>query len=322
MGRPYNVGTFWPGLGLTPSKELHNLAVASPARPRANTSRLFIVGGAALAAVAFLFVIFLGSRGGVGGSAGGTTKVVVAARDIPFRTPLTKDDLKLADFPSSFATGDNYTSIDDVVGKQASNATGVAASNATGAVAEIPIKQGQPLTRNMLALSVDAVQLQPAYLPIPKGFVALTIPTGEQIGVAGFIQAGDYINILAAIQVSLFQANSQQGPPRAVTKTVFTNVHVLKVGPATGQVVTGGTSTTTSGSTGGVSSSLTVVLTQCDAEYLRWLQNNAQLSYTLGSYQDYKPQDTKPDPNCADATAAHGVGPQAIDKRWGFTQQQ
>jgi Flp pilus assembly protein CpaB len=169
---------------------------------------------------------------------------------------------------------------------------------------------------------VDAVQVQPAYLPIPKGFVALTIPTGEQVGVAGFIQAGDYINILASSQVSVFQTSGQQqGPPRSVTKTVFTNVHVLKVGPATGQVVSGGTSTSTSGSTGGVSSSLTVVLTQCDAEYLRWLQANAQLSYTLGSYQDYKPQDTKPDPNCVDATAAHGVGPASVDKRWGFSQQ-
>ena len=300
------------------------MAVASPARPRANTSRLFIIGGAVVAAIAFLGVFFLGGHGGPGGAGGGTTKIVVAARDIPFRTPLTKDDLVLSDWPSSYLPVGYFTSIDDVIGKTASSASsGTTQANTTGAVAEIPIKAKQPLTSNMLAQSVDAVQLQPAYLPIPKGFVALTIPTGEQVGVAGFIQAGDYINILAQTNVSLFQSNGQQqGPPKAVTKTVFTNVHVLKVGPATGQVVSGGTSTTTSSSTGGVSSSLTVVLTECDAEYLRWLQANAQLTYTLGSYQDYKPQDTKPDPNCADATAAKGVGPAAVNQRWGFTQQQ
>lgn len=299
------------------------MAVASPARPRANTSRLFIILGIALAVIAFVLVLFLGRGGGGGVGGGGTTKTVVAARDIPFRTPLTKDDLKVVDWPTAGVPAGAYTSIDDVVGKQAAGSTGTTATNTTGAVAEIPIKQNQPVTSNMLAQSVDAVQLQPAYLPIPKGFVAVTVPTGEQIGVAGFIQAGDYINILASTQVSIFATgNQQQGPPKSVTKTVWTNVHVLKVGPATGQVSSGGTSTATSGSTGGVSSSLTLVMTECDAEFLRWLQANAQLTYTLGSYQDYKPQDTKPDPTCADSTAAKGVGPQTVDRRWQFSQQQ
>ncbi len=71
-----------------------------------------------------------------------------------------------------------------------------------------------------------------------------------------------------------------------------------------------------------MASSLTVVMTECDAEYLRFLQSVATLTYTLGSYQDYKPQDTKPDPSCADATAAKGVGPQAVNSRWQFTSQQ
>jgi len=101
---------------------------------------------------------------------------------------------------------------------------------------------------------------------------------------------------------------------------VFTNVHVLKVGAATGQLTTGGQPAASQ--TGGVASSLTLVMTQCDWEFLRWLQANSTLTYTLGSYQDYKPQDTKPDPTCQDATAAHGVGPASADKRWNFTGTQ
>jgi Flp pilus assembly protein CpaB len=298
------------------------LAVAQPARPRANTSRIFIIAGVGLAALAFvLIVVFGGGRGPSSGS-GGTSQVVVAARDIPFRAALTRDDLKLQAWNGDVPPG-TYKSIDDVIGKGAAQAspgsgTGV---NSTGAVAEIKIVQGQPITQNMLANSIDAVQVQPAYLPIPKGFEAATIPTGEQIGVAGFIQAGDYINIVASAQVTVFsQQGAQQGQPRSVTKTVFTNLHVLKVGAATGQVSTGGQPA--SQQTGGVASSLTLVMTQCDWEFLRWLQSNSTLTYTLGSYQDYKPQDTKPDPTCQDATAAHGVGPASVDKRWNFSGTQ
>lgn len=279
---------------------------------------MFIIVGAVLAVLAFILVFVLGGSrtgGGIGG--GNQTAIVVAARDIPFRTALSKDDLKLQSYPAGVVPAGAYTSIADVIGKQAANtsSTDVSQANQTGAVAEVQIKAGQPVTSNLLARSVDAVQVQPAYLPIPKGFVTLTVPTGEQIGVAGFIQAGDYINIIASANASAFG-----GQGKAVTKTVFTNVHVLRVGAATGAVASG--SAPQSATTGGVASSLTLVMTQCDAEMLRWLQTNASMTYTLGSYQDYKPQDTKPDSSCADATAAKGVGPNAVNQRWGFTTLQ
>ncbi len=279
---------------------------------------MFIIVGAVLAVLAFILVFVLGgSRAGGGIGGGSQTAIVVAARDIPFRTALSKDDLKLQSYPAGVVPAGAYTSIADVIGKQAANtsSTDVSQANQTGAVAEVQIKAGQPVTSNLLARSVDAVQVQPAYLPIPKGFVTLTVPTGEQIGVAGFIQAGDYINIIASANASAFG-----GQGKAVTKTVFTNVHVLRVGAATGAVASG--SAPQSATTGGVASSLTLVMTQCDAEMLRWLQANASMTYTLGSYQDYKPQDTKPDSSCADATAAKGVGPNAVNQRWGFTTLQ
>jgi Flp pilus assembly protein CpaB len=302
------------------------LAVAQPARPRASSSRIFIIIGAVVALGAFGLVFFLSSTRGVGGGTGGSTKIVVAARDIPFRAALGKDDLALKDWPADGVPPNAYRSIDDVIGKSAAQATANpngTAANATGAVAEIKISQGQPVTSNMLANSIDAVQIQAAFLPIPKGFDAATIPTGEQVGVAGYIQAGDYINIIATVLPGSLKPPGQAQPTATgpVTKTVFTNVHVLKVGAATGQVTSGG-SAPASQQQGGVASSLTLVMTQCDWEFFRWLQANSTLTYTLGSYQDYKPQDTKPDPTCADATAAHGVGAASVDKRWNFTGTQ
>ena len=301
------------------------MAVAQPARPRANSSRIFIIIGAALALLAFALVFFLGSTRGVGGGSGGSTKIVVAARDIPFRAALSKDDLALKDWPGDGVPPNAYRSIDDVIGKSAAQATANpngTAANATGAVAEIKISQGQPVTSNMLANSIDAVQVQAAFLPIPKGFDAATIPTGEQVGVAGYIQAGDYINIIATVSPQAIKPGQPSGTNTGpVTKTVFTNVHVLKIGAATGQVTSGG-SAPQSQQQGGVASSLTLVMTQCDWEFFRWLQANSTLTYTLGSYQDYKAQDTKPDPTCADATAAHGVGASSVDKRWNFSGVQ
>ena len=197
------------------------MAVASPARPRASSSRIFIIAGAALAALAFILIIFLGNagHGGVGG--GGTTNVVVAARDIPFRSALSRDDLKIQAWNGDIPPG-AYKSIDDVIGKGAAQASpGSASVNSTGAVAEIKISQGQPITSNMLANSIDAVQVQPAYLPIPKGFQAATIPTSEQNGVAGFIQAGDYINIIANAQASLFTPQGQEDRVGTFTNVIF-----------------------------------------------------------------------------------------------------
>jgi len=93
---------------------------------------------------------------------------------------------------------------------------------------------------------------------------------------------------------------------------------VLRIGSRV-QPAGGGQAQQGSTASGGVTSSMTVVVTQCDAEYLKWLLQNAALTYTLGSYKDYQPQDTKVDPTCANAAAAKGVGPSQVDQRWHFT---
>ena len=86
----------------------------------------------------------------------------------------------------------------------------------------------------------QALGSQSEYLPIPKGYVALTIPTSEQQGVADYIQPGDYISVIATV--------SSAG--KVAAKTIFTQLHVIKVGM---QGTTGSSSAT----------SLTVVVTQC-----------------------------------------------------------
>jgi len=88
---------------------------------------------------------------------------------------------------------------------------------------------------------------------------------------------------------------------------VFNNLDIVRVGPVASQSATG------------VSSSLTLLMTGCDAEYLFWLLNNATLKYTLESFKDYAAAPSQPDPSCPSVTSAGGVGPREVDKRWHFT---
>ena len=292
------------------------MAVAAQSRPRPSGGRLFIIVGAVLAVLAFFLVFLVGRTGGSSSGGGATTAVVVAARQIPLRTQLSKADLTVQQYPTAAlpATVKTYSKADDIV--------------KSGLVAEITINQGQLITQNMLAQQGDLIAgATPAYLPIPKGYVALTIPAGGEInGVAGFIQAGDYVSLIATVQLAPFQTASSPAPgtPTSATRTVFQNLQILRLGPASTTVQqAGGTSSAagSSGQAGGLTSSMTVVVTPCDAEYLTWLTNNAQIKYELESFKDYQPSDAvvNPDPSCPSVLATKGVTSKQVDNRFKFT---
>jgi len=292
------------------------LAVAQPAaRPRPGGGRLFIIVGVLLAVVAFGAVFLLSSLGGGGAIGGGpTTSVVIAKQPIPLRHQLTSADVEVAkaSVAGNASLGNTYPSATDV----------------TGLVSEVNISKGSIITSDMLARDVSLVPTgaAPAYLPLAKGYVAMTIPTGEQQGVAGHISVGDYITIIASATLTTFSTSTgqQQGPARQVSKTVFTQLRIIGLGPASNgvQPASGGSTTTTSGSAqaSGVTSSLTVELTQCDAEYLVWFLANTQLRYTLESYKDYgtAPTDNQ-DTSCATIQAAGGVTNKQVDAKFHFT---
>src|SRR2546429_9120336 len=88
------------------------------------------------------------------------------------------------------------------------------------------------------------------------------------------------------------------------------------VHPAAGS----GNTTSSSGPSSGVTSSLTVELTQCDAEFLTWFLANTQVRYTLESYKDYStaPTDNQ-DTTCATIQAAGGVTNKQVDAKYKFS---
>jgi Flp pilus assembly protein CpaB len=159
-----------------------------------------------------------------------------------------------------------------------------------GLIPLVGIGSGQAITSNDVAKPSQALGSQSEYLPIPPGYVAVTIPTSEQQGVADYVQPDDYISVIATVSTA----------GKVATKTIFTNLHVIKVG-------------TPAASGSNNATSLTVVVTQCQAEIITWFLGYAALKYTLESYQDYlHPSAQSPDPACPSVNAAKGVNLQTM----------
>jgi len=202
--------------------------------------------------------------------------VVVATRDLPPRVAIDPAALMMTSIPVPGTYPKVYfTRLQDV----------------SGLVPLVTIPMGQAVTSNEVAKPSAALGSQSEYLPIPSGYVAVTIPTSEQQGVANYIQPEDYISVIASVATA----------GKVATKTIFTNLHVIRVGtpPAAGATPS--------------SSSLTVVVTECQAEVITWFLNYAALKYVLESYHDYlQPGVQNPDPSCPSVTAAKGVTLQLI----------
>ena len=196
--------------------------------------------------------------------------MVVAAKDLSPRVPIDSASLAIKTVPTTTYQQLFFTKIADVA----------------GTVPLVTIANGQPITANLVAKPSQALGSQSEFLPIPSGFVAITIPTSEQQGVANNIQPYDYIGIIATVAST----------SKIATLTVFANVYVIRVGTP---VVSGGTTS---------ASSLTIVVTACQAEYITWFLNNASLKYELESYKDYLPPGSQTkDPLCPSVTSTKGV---------------
>ena len=264
--------------------------------PGGNPRRLLFVAGLSLAVLAFVLMVGLGLAAVSQTGTGTEVDVVTASRDIGQREVLTANTLTLAKLPQSAVPPGAFLKISD----------------ARDTVALVTIFKGQTITSNLIAGSTDQIASAGSnYLPIPQGYVALALPTTESHGVAGYIAAGDYINIGASLNVSTLG----RSPDRVVTVTVFTNVHVIRVGPLQ-------QSDSRTGASQGVVSSITVVMTECDAQTADWFVNaGARLTFYLLSYKDYGTTPTAPNPSCPSSTASNGpLGPAAIDARFGFTK--
>jgi pilus assembly protein CpaB len=221
--------------------------------------------GVAVFVGALLLNLALGrTPAGGGGGPARSIQVVVAAKEVPAATQLTKDMLQAVKFsPDQIPTG-TYAAVESVVGK----------------FTAISLHTNQVVSDNELVTSASAVQTpkQP-YLDIPKGQVAIQIPTGELVGVGGYVQPEDRIDIIVT--------STPKGATQPITKATFKDLRILRVGPAG------------SANARGISSSFTVTVPLSQAEELKYLIENLSYKYVLKSVQDY----AQGDPDTAGVTA-------------------
>lgn len=250
---------------------------------------LFLIG-IGMALVAFLLVVILGSSIASRATAGtAQVAVVVAAHNIAQRQVIAVGDLATAHLPATAVPPGAL----------------LHASDAKGQVAQVQMLAGQPVTSNLIAKPGTAA---PGFLPIPQGWQAYTLPASELQAVGGYIAAGDVIDIEATVSESVF--NTAAANPRQLTRIIYPGVRIIEVGPAAAKV----------GQGQAVATSLTALVTPCDAPYLTWLLTAGTLRYTLRSWNDYGPAPAGPDPSCPVGSAPTPVGPAEVDRKFGFTK--
>jgi len=135
----------------------------------------------------------------------GLRPVVTAVRDLPAGHILEAADLAAQKWPQNTAPQGHYS----------------APGKLSGRVVKTPLVKGEvvleaKLARRGLAGGLSAV--------VPEGYRAMTLKVDEVIGVGGFVQPGDVVDVLLTVAKGPFREDP-------VTRIVLQNVPVLTVGP-------------------------------------------------------------------------------------------
>jgi pilus assembly protein CpaB len=170
-----------------------------------NRSRLLMIGGLALAVGLLVsytvynrlrtFAVSTSNERGV--------QVVVAADDIQVGTKLDAHDVRVITIPQSAVPPGAFSDTSKAVGR--------------GAV--LPVSKGEFILQSKLA-PLNAGAGLPSM--IPQGMRAVSVRVNDVVSVAGFVQPGSHVDVLAT--------GNQGGGNERQTTTVLENVLVLAVG--------------------------------------------------------------------------------------------
>ena len=225
--------------------------MATEVKPKSN--RILLIFGVFLAIVAFGGALLVGrTSGGTTAIGGGAknTDVVVATQEIAASTQITAALVTIQKFSEDTVPPFAFRDKNLVVGKYAA----------------IPIHANSAIIdTDIVSDAGSVVPAKQAFLKIPPGQVAMQIPTGELVGAGGYVQPDDRIDVLVSYTVN----------GKSLTKVTFTNLRIIRVGPAGGP------------NARGISSSLTVIVTLQQAQDLKWLLDNTNYKYVLKAVDDY-----------------------------------
>ncbi|TCS83335.1 Flp pilus assembly protein CpaB [Tepidibacillus fermentans] len=141
-----------------------------------------------------------------------TKKVVVAKVTIQPKTKITKEMVEMKGLKVSALSESTYTDIKDILGKTVKET----------------IYSGEPIVNQRLA-DQEYQKTHLAY-SVPKGYRAITLQYSSVMGVGGFIESGDYVDVIGTFDQKIMQGAS---PEKDVSKIILQNVLVLAVGNQT-----------------------------------------------------------------------------------------
>jgi pilus assembly protein CpaB len=189
-----------------------------------------------------------------------TAKAVVASKAMSMGDLLTRESVKLVDWPARTPLQGGFTRIEDVVDR------GLLAS----------VVENEPLTTNKVAVKEAGAGLPPT---IAEGMRAISIKVNEVIGVAGFVVPGTRVDVVVTIQ----QADTKQS---RISRVVVSNVSVLTAGTRYDQ------DEARKDGKAVRSTVVTLMVTPEDAERIALAQADGELMLTLRNPLDVEPTKT------------------------------
>jgi pilus assembly protein CpaB len=188
-----------------------------------------------------------------------TRHAVVASSAMPMGTRLTRDSVKLVDWPERTPLNDGFTTVDAVVDR--------------GLVAAVG--ENEPITDSKLAPKEAGAGLPPAISP---GMRAMSIKVNEVIGVAGFVVPGTRVDVVVTL--------TRRKKDDSLSRVVVENVQVLTAGTRYDQ------DNAKKEGKPIPSTVVTLMVTPEDSERIALAQTEGQLMLSLRNPLDTKTADT------------------------------
>lgn len=133
-----------------------------------------------------------------------TSKVVMAATDIPFGVKLEAFHLETIDWPGTNIPADSFDNIENVLGRITKNS----------------FHAGEVINAKRITEHLGGSMLSSL---IRQDSRAISIRVDDVVGVSGFVLPGNHVDILAT------RITRSGGAPKAKTRTILENIKVLAV---------------------------------------------------------------------------------------------
>jgi pilus assembly protein CpaB len=213
-------------------------------------SYISLLIGSVLALIAVLLVSHF--SGGQQPSDGKTTKIVIAAQDIPFGSPIIRDYLVYADWPTASIPPGAFRNMDQLIDDKTGKGNRVALH---------ALHTGEPLVQSQISGFGDKSTLS---RKVSEGKRAFSVRVNDVSGVSGFLAPGDRVDVM------LTQGNSSS----LVTDVILQNMMILGIDQTTDE----------SSDKPVLARTVTLEVTADEAQKLATAQQAGTLSLTLRNY--------------------------------------